>query len=309
MDSFSRALSTEEGMFLGYKDNTKGITVCADKVDAFLSLPSLKCLKDVQKLNGKLESLNSDFHWIEEAESAFKQMKQLIAELPTLTAPEEKEELIVYLAAAKKAVSAVLMTEREAKQMPIYFVSRALRGPKVNYTSMEKLVLALAACPRDRQGSPNLGLTVWVKPLLWTNGYWGIPGAPIMWSCLSHAGSRRLIFLSFPLQIASFLSFLWLHPLFTAFFCSLSASVSFLPPGDFGSLDLPDTAAINPALEATSLPKFDMHLYKSSLTETNVKWLTKCYGILADLHPRVPPEGMTMDVLPADAIGLYAHHF
>ncbi|GKF43358.1 reverse transcriptase domain-containing protein [Tanacetum coccineum] len=70
-------------------------------------------------------------------------MKQLIAELPTLTAPEEKEKLIVYLAAAKEAVSAVLMTEREAKQMPIYFVSCALRGLEANYTSMEKLVLAL----------------------------------------------------------------------------------------------------------------------------------------------------------------------
>ncbi|GKA53441.1 reverse transcriptase domain-containing protein [Tanacetum coccineum] len=37
-----------------------------------------------------------------EAEEAFKQMKQLIAELPMLTAPIEKEELIVYLAAAKE---------------------------------------------------------------------------------------------------------------------------------------------------------------------------------------------------------------
>ncbi|GJT11490.1 reverse transcriptase domain-containing protein [Tanacetum coccineum] len=70
-------------------------------------------------------------------------MKQLIAELPMLTAPMEKEELIMYLAAAKETVSTVLMTEREAKQMPIYFVSRALRGSEVNYTSMEKLVLAL----------------------------------------------------------------------------------------------------------------------------------------------------------------------
>ncbi|GKB32262.1 reverse transcriptase domain-containing protein, partial [Tanacetum coccineum] len=51
--------------------------------------------------------------------------------------------LIVYLAAAKETVNAVLMMEREAKQMPIYFISRALRGPKVNYTSMEKLMLAL----------------------------------------------------------------------------------------------------------------------------------------------------------------------
>ncbi|GJR78611.1 reverse transcriptase domain-containing protein [Tanacetum coccineum] len=156
----------EEGMFLGYQVNTKGIKICPDKVDAVLSLQSPKCLKDVQKLNGKLASLNrflaksaekslpffktlkkctkkSDFLWTEEAESAFKQMKELIAKLPMLIAPEEKEELIIYLAASKEAVSAVLMTEREAKQMPIYFVSRALRGPEVNYTSMEKLVLAL----------------------------------------------------------------------------------------------------------------------------------------------------------------------
>nr|GEW02621.1 reverse transcriptase domain-containing protein [Tanacetum cinerariifolium] len=81
----------------------------------------------------------SDFHWTTEAEEAFKQMKQLIAELPMLTAPMEKEELIVYLAVAKETVSAVLMTEREAKQIPIYNVSRALRGLELNYTSMKKL--------------------------------------------------------------------------------------------------------------------------------------------------------------------------
>ncbi|GJQ94559.1 reverse transcriptase domain-containing protein [Tanacetum coccineum] len=156
----------EEGMFLGYKVNSKGLKVCPDKVDAVLSLPSPKILKDVQKLNGKLASLNrflaksaekslpffktlkkctkkSDFHWTTEAEEAFKKMKQLIAELRMLTTPMEKEELIVYLAAAKETVSAILMTEKEAKQMPIYFVSRALRGPELNYTSMEKLVLAL----------------------------------------------------------------------------------------------------------------------------------------------------------------------
>ncbi|GKB12553.1 reverse transcriptase domain-containing protein [Tanacetum coccineum] len=113
----------EEGMFLGYNVNTKGIKVCPDKVEAVLSLQSPKCLKDVQKLNRKLASLNrflpksaekslpffktlkkctkkSDFQWTAEAEAAFKQMKQLIAELPTLTATMENEELIVYLAVA-----------------------------------------------------------------------------------------------------------------------------------------------------------------------------------------------------------------
>ncbi|GKA19205.1 reverse transcriptase domain-containing protein [Tanacetum coccineum] len=85
----------EEGMFLGYQVNTKGIKICPDKVDAVLSLQSPKCLKDVHKLNGKLASLNmflakstekslpffktlkkctkkSDFLWTEEAESAFR---------------------------------------------------------------------------------------------------------------------------------------------------------------------------------------------------------------------------------------------
>nr|GEZ09235.1 hypothetical protein [Tanacetum cinerariifolium] len=73
----------------------------------------------------------------------FKQMKTLIAELPMLTAPKEKEELVIYLAATKEAVSAVLMTEKDEKQIPIYFVSRTLQGPEINYTLMEKLILAL----------------------------------------------------------------------------------------------------------------------------------------------------------------------
>ncbi|GKE73950.1 reverse transcriptase domain-containing protein, partial [Tanacetum coccineum] len=143
---------------------TKGIKICPDKVDAVLSLQSPKCLKDVHKLSGKLASLNrflansaekpffktlkkctkkSDFLWTKEAEAAFKQMKEHIAKLHMLIAPEEQEELIVYLAESKEAVSVVLMMEREARQMPIYFVSRALRGPEINYTAMEKLVLAL----------------------------------------------------------------------------------------------------------------------------------------------------------------------
>ncbi|GJY32254.1 reverse transcriptase domain-containing protein [Tanacetum coccineum] len=162
----------QEGMFLGYKVNAEGLKVCPYKADVVLNLPSPGCLKDVQKLNGKLASLNrflsksaekslpffktlkkctkkSDLQWTQKAEIAFKQMKKLIAELPMLAAPKEKEELIIYLAAAKEAISAVLMTERGGRQLPVYFVSHALRGPEINYTSMEKLVLALLSAIRQ----------------------------------------------------------------------------------------------------------------------------------------------------------------
>ncbi|GJX05251.1 reverse transcriptase domain-containing protein [Tanacetum coccineum] len=69
--------------------------------------------------------------------------KQHISELPMLVAPRLKEELIMYLSASQGAVGAVLMTERDSIQTPVYFVSRALQGPELNYTPMEKLVLAL----------------------------------------------------------------------------------------------------------------------------------------------------------------------
>nr|GEV29704.1 reverse transcriptase domain-containing protein [Tanacetum cinerariifolium] len=133
------AFGMREGTFLGYKVDADGLRVSSKKVKAVIDLPSPKCLKDVQKLNGKLASLNrflsksaekslsffktlkkctkkSDFQWTLEAEEAFKEMKPSIAELPMLTAPKEKEELIIYLAAAKEAISAVLMTERDGKQ-------------------------------------------------------------------------------------------------------------------------------------------------------------------------------------------------
>ncbi|GKB02044.1 reverse transcriptase domain-containing protein [Tanacetum coccineum] len=155
-----------EGMFLGYMISLKGIKPCQDKTEAVLQLPSPRTIKEVQILNGKLASLNkflsksaekslplfktlkkcirkSDFYWTPEVEQDFKQLKQHLSELPLLVAPKPKEELIVYLFASHGAISAVLMTKRDTVQTPVYFVSRALQGPELNYTLMEKLVLAL----------------------------------------------------------------------------------------------------------------------------------------------------------------------
>ncbi|GKD41284.1 reverse transcriptase domain-containing protein [Tanacetum coccineum] len=60
-----------------------------------------------------------------------------------LVAPRPKEELIMYLSASHGAIGAVLMIERDTIQTPFYFASRALQGSELNYTPMEKLILAL----------------------------------------------------------------------------------------------------------------------------------------------------------------------
>ncbi|GJS24795.1 reverse transcriptase domain-containing protein [Tanacetum coccineum] len=126
----------EEGKFLGYIVSSNGIRANPEKAKVVVNMPSPSNLKQMQQLSGKLAALNiflskaaertlpcldtlkkctnkKDFHWTTEAEEAFKAMKKLIAELPTLTAPKKEEELMVYLSAANKAVSAVLLVERE----------------------------------------------------------------------------------------------------------------------------------------------------------------------------------------------------
>nr|GEX49620.1 reverse transcriptase domain-containing protein [Tanacetum cinerariifolium] len=191
----------EEGTFLGYKVSIRGLKVCPDKVDVVLSLPSPKCLKDIQKLNGKLTSLSGflaksaekslpffrtlkkctkkcDFHWTMKAKEVFKQMKQLVAELPMLVAPIEKDELIIYLAAAKETVSAVLIMEREAKQIPIYFVSGALRGEYVIHyrprVSVKGKILAYFLVARPEEHSSDTLIEIegeLLEPwIMFTNG-------------------------------------------------------------------------------------------------------------------------------------------
>nr|GEV76880.1 hypothetical protein [Tanacetum cinerariifolium] len=76
---------------------------------------------------------------------------------------------------------------------------------------------------------------------------------------------------------------------------------------NWSSLGHCDGDPVDPALNAAVLPKFDMHLYQSSLNETHFKWLVKCHVISKDLHPRIVPVGMTMDRLLNEAIGLYVY--
>ncbi|GJZ45622.1 reverse transcriptase domain-containing protein [Tanacetum coccineum] len=105
-----------EGMFLGYTISPEGMKPCSNKTEVVLQLPSRTSLPAT-----KTTSVRTTL----------------------LVAPKPKEELIVYLSASYGAVSAVLMTERGTVQTPVYFITRPLQGPELNYTLMEKLVLSL----------------------------------------------------------------------------------------------------------------------------------------------------------------------
>ncbi|GKD70341.1 reverse transcriptase domain-containing protein [Tanacetum coccineum] len=161
----------EEGKFLGYIVTSEGIRANPEKEKAVMDMPSPKTLKQMQSLSGKLAALNhflsksaerslpfldtlkkytnkKDFSWTEAVEAAFVEMKKLVSELPTLTTPKKGETLMMYLAVANEAVSAVLLTKRDGRQMHIHYVSRSLQGEKTNYAPMEKLALALVYAAR-----------------------------------------------------------------------------------------------------------------------------------------------------------------
>ncbi|GKD45088.1 reverse transcriptase domain-containing protein, partial [Tanacetum coccineum] len=49
----------------------------------------------------------------------------------------------MYLSATHGAISVMLLTDRDSVQTPVYFVSKALKETEINYSAMEKLILAL----------------------------------------------------------------------------------------------------------------------------------------------------------------------
>jgi hypothetical protein len=79
-------------------------------------------------------------------------LKVYLTKLTTLTKPSPKAVLLLYLAALPVAVSAVLVEEKEheckMKQFPIYFVSEALSGAKLNYSELEKIAYTVVMASR-----------------------------------------------------------------------------------------------------------------------------------------------------------------
>ncbi|GJS81447.1 reverse transcriptase domain-containing protein [Tanacetum coccineum] len=135
----------EEVQFLGHVVSKRGIKANPINIQAMTSLKRPKTIKEVQSLNGKLAVLNrflsksakkslsffkklkgclekKGFTWTKEADKAFEEIKKYIEKLRTLVAPKVGEGLIIYLAASKECISAVLVEERGKYQRPIYFI-------------------------------------------------------------------------------------------------------------------------------------------------------------------------------------------
>jgi hypothetical protein len=83
-----------------------------------------------------MKKSDDKFDWTEEADTAFAQLKKVLSTPPMLVAPNEKEPLLLYIAATYQVVSTVLVVKRSKEgkahgvQRPVYFLSEVLSPTK-----------------------------------------------------------------------------------------------------------------------------------------------------------------------------------
>ena len=139
----------------------QGIEANPDKIQAILEMVPQKIIKEVQSLNGRVASLNKfvsratnkclsffktmkmSFEWTNECQKAFEDFKAYLASPLLLNPSNPNEELSLYLAISPMAISSALIREKDHMQLPVFYISRTLRGVEERYPPMENLAVAL----------------------------------------------------------------------------------------------------------------------------------------------------------------------
>ena len=72
-----------------------------------------------------------------------KGLKRYLSTTPILSAPNEEEDLFLYLAISNVAVSGVLVRKDKGRQNSVFYTSKMVLDTEMRYNTIEKMVLAL----------------------------------------------------------------------------------------------------------------------------------------------------------------------
>lgn len=150
--------------FLGFAVQKGGVELNPIKVKAILEMLSLKNLRQLRGLQGRLAYIKRfianlsgkgwpfsrlmkkwvDFVWDQACDDAFQDIKQYLANPPVLAAPVLGKPLIMYTRALDHSLDAMLaQNSDDGKEVALYYLFRILVGVKHNYLPVEKECLAL----------------------------------------------------------------------------------------------------------------------------------------------------------------------
>ena len=160
---------------LGFIVSSRGIEANPTMVNAIRFMKTPRSKKDLMKLTGCMAALSrfvsqlgdrglpffkllrkSDkFEWNDDASKAVQELKDFLTMPPVLTAPEDGDVLLLYIAATTNVVSTVLVIERDEPghiykvQRPVYFINEVLGESMARYTQVQKLLYAILITSRE----------------------------------------------------------------------------------------------------------------------------------------------------------------
>ncbi|CAN6544176.1 unnamed protein product [Malus baccata var. baccata] len=179
-----------QGIVLGHIVSERGIEVDKSKIDLVRYLPSptsvrevrsflghagfyKRFIKDFSKISNPLcRLLQKDvaFDFNEECEKAFNHLKEMLTSAPIIVPPDWSLPFELMCDASDYALGAILGQRKEKRPHVIYYASRTLNDAQLNYSTIEKELLAIVFALdkfrsyllefdieiRDKKGSENV---------------------------------------------------------------------------------------------------------------------------------------------------------
>lgn len=91
----------------------------------------------------KLVKKNVKFEWNPAAEAAFQTLKNSLSEYTLLHLPDLNKQFIIQTDASNFCIGAILQQEVDGIRYPVWYASKTLTKPEINYSTTEKEILAV----------------------------------------------------------------------------------------------------------------------------------------------------------------------
>jgi hypothetical protein len=166
MNPLKCAFGVHAGDFLGFVVHKKGIEINQNKTKAIMETQPPTTKKQLQSLLGKINFLRrfisnlsgkahpfspllrkqkgDQFHWGQDQQKAFEDIKNYLSNPPTLIPPIRNKSMKLYIAASDSTIGSMLAQKDENNvEKAIYYLSRVLNDAETRYSDIEKLCLCL----------------------------------------------------------------------------------------------------------------------------------------------------------------------
>ena len=149
--------------FLGHRVTAEGIRMQQAKIEAIVQYPPPINVKGVRRFLGLIgyyrpfiqgfssiayplnQLLRQDvpFHWEQDQQTAFEELKSKLMQDPILIYPDFNKEFYIACDASGYGLGAVLLQKGKLRLMPISFASRSLNDAEKRYSATERECLAI----------------------------------------------------------------------------------------------------------------------------------------------------------------------